>query len=296
MAHPGVELIRTFLGDRAHDLIPVEERRANLDALAAGSPPVDGVAVSELRLAGRPAERHDPPSITGPGTVLYLHGGGYVSGSLASHRNFAGNLALASGRVVVALDYRLGPEHPFPAAVHDAVAAVRELQADGPVAVAGDSAGGGLTVAALLALRDGGGPLPVAAVCVSPWVDLSQSGASYATRGEVDIMVSGATLTDMAAQYLQGHDAADPLASPLFGDLAGLPPLRIDVGDAEVLLDDSVVLAERVRAAGGQAELVVWPEMFHVFPAFPPEIIPEAGECLAAEAAFLAAHLVAPTG
>jgi acetyl esterase/lipase len=163
------------------------------------------------------------------------------------------------------------------------------------VAVAGDSAGGGLTMAALLALRDEGGPLPVAAVCVSPWVDLSQSGASYATRDEVDIMVSGASLQDMADHYLQGHDPADPLASPLFGDLAGLPPLRIDVGDAEVLLDDSVVLAERVRAAGGQAELVIWPELFHVFPAFPPEIIPEAAECVAAEGAFLAAHLTAPT-
>jgi acetyl esterase/lipase len=295
MSHPGVELIRTLLGDRAHDVIPVEERRANLEALAGASPPAEGVAITGLQLAGRPAERHQPPAVTGPGTVLYLHGGGYVSGSLATHRTFAGNLALASGRVVVALDYRLGPEHPFPAAVHDAVAAVRELQADGPVAVAGDSAGGGLTVAALLVLRDEGGLQPLAGACVSPWVDLSQGGASYATRAEVDIMVSGASLTDMAAHYLQGHDPSDPLASPLFGDLAGLPPLRIDVGDAEVLLDDSVVLAQRVRDAGGHAELVVWPEMFHVFPAFPPEIIPEAADCVAAAGDFLAAHLTDPT-
>ncbi len=253
------------------------------------------MTVTELTVAGRPAERHAPPSITGPGTVLYLHGGGYVSGSLATHRSFAGNLALAFGRRWWPSTTASAPSTPSRPPCTTRWRPCASCRPRVPWRWRATPAGGGLTVAALLALRDDGGPLPVAAVCVSPWVDLSQSGASYATRGDVDIMVSGASLTDMADHYLQGHDPADPLASPLFGDLRGLPPLRIDVGDAEVLLDDSVVLAERVRAAGGQAELVVWPELFHVFPAFPPEIIPEAAECVAAEGAFLAAHLAAPT-
>lgn len=291
MGHPGVDLIRSFLGDRSSAVIPVEERRANLEALAGSVPAPPGVEVTQLTVGGRPAERSVPVVIDGPGTVLYLHGGGYVSGSLDTHRGLAGRLALAAQRPVVSLDYRLAPEHPFPAGLHDAVAAVRDLQADGPVAVAGDSAGGGLTMAVLLTLRDEGGEQPVAGLCISPWVDLTHSGDSHVSRAETDPMLSTETLVDMAQHYLQGEDASHPLASPMGADLAGLPPLRIDVGDAEVLLDDSVVLAERVQAASGDAELVVWPELFHVFPGFPAEIIPESDECLEVCGRFLARHL-----
>lgn len=291
MAHPGVDLIRSLLGDRATAIVPVEERRANLEALAGSVPAPPGVEVTELTVAGRPAERSVPVVVDGPGTVLYLHGGGYVSGSLATHRGLAGRLALAARRPVVSLDYRLAPEHPFPAGLDDAVDAVRELQADGPVAVAGDSAGGGLTMAVLLAVRDAGGAQPAAGLCISPWVDLTQSGDSHESRADVDPMLSAEALADMAQHYLQGEDAEHPLASPVGADLAGLPPLRIDVGDAEVLLDDSVVLAERVLAASGEAELVVWPDLFHVFPGFPAEIIPESDECLEAAGRFLARHL-----
>ncbi|MBX3285637.1 MAG: alpha/beta hydrolase [Acidimicrobiales bacterium] len=291
MAHPGVDLVRTLLGDRATAIVPVEERRANLEALAGSVPAPPGVEVTELTVGGRPAERSVPVVVDGPGTVLYLHGGGYVSGSLGTHRGLAGRLALAAKRPVVSLDYRLAPEHPFPAGLDDAVAAVRDLQADGPVAVAGDSAGGGLTMATLLRLRDEGGEQPVAGLCISPWVDLTQSGGSHVSRAEADPMLSAEALADMAQHYLQGEDASHPLASPMHADLEGLPPLRIDVGDAEVLLDDSVLLAERVQAATGDAELVVWPELFHVFPGFPAEIIPESDECLAAEGEFLARHL-----
>ena len=296
MTHPGIDVIRTALSAWASNLhadITVPERRANLEALAGAPFDLPGVAITREQVAGRPAERFVPDGgVTGPGTVLYLHGGGYISGSLNTHRRLAAELAIESARTVVSLDYRLGPEHPFPAAVDDAVAAAVELSADGPFIVAGDSAGGGLTLAALVALRDAGGPQPVAALMYSPWTDLTQSGASHASRLGIDPMLSAADLGIMASNYLGGHDATDPLASPLGADLSGLPPMRIDVGDAEVLLDDSVVLAERVTAAGGEAELTVWPEMIHVFPAFPTELVPEAGECRALSGAFLAQHLV----
>lgn len=291
MSHPGVEIIRTLLGDLATEIPTVEERRAALEALAGGVPAPEGVTVTPLTVAGRPAERLVPRSVTGPGTVLYLHGGGYVAGSLDTHRGLAGAIAIAAGRPVVNLDYRLAPEHPFPAGLDDAVAAFTELAADGPVAIAGDSAGGGLTVAALLVLRDRGGPQPVAALCFSPWVDLTQSGASHVSRAEADPMLSAENLTDMAGHYLQGQSATHPLASPLAADLTGLPPIRIDVGDAEVLLDDSIVLAERVLEAGGTVTVTVWPEVFHVFPAYPADLVPEAGECLSLAGTFLADHL-----
>jgi len=192
---------------------------------------------------------------------------------------------------VVNLDYRLGPEQPFPAAVDDAAAAAATLAEAGPLAVAGDSAGGGLTVATPRARRAAGGPAPSAGWCISPWADLTQSGASYESRAAEDPMVSRADLAFMAGRYLQGADPTDPLASPLMADLTGLPPLRIDVGDAEVLLDDAVVLAERAAAGGVTVELMVWPEMIHVFPVFPASMVPEATACLAAAGAFLHGHL-----
>lgn len=291
MSHSGIEIIRTVLAGRADGGRSVEERRADLEALAGSVPPPAGVTVDATTVAGRPAERIVPDDVTGPGQVLYLHGGGYVSGSLDTHRRLAGDLALTSGRPVVTLDYRLAPEHPFPAGLDDARAALAELGADGPVAVAGDSAGGGLTLALLVAQRDAGGPQAAAAWCHSPWADLTQSGASYTSRAEADPMLSAADLDDMAAHYLQGHVACDPLASPAGADLHGLPPVRIDVGDAEVLLDDSVAVADRIRAAGGEVTLAVWPEMIHVFAAFPDELVPEAGECRAAVGRFLASHL-----
>ena len=227
--------------------------------------------------------------------VLYLHGGGYCIGSIATHRNLGGLLAIAVGSPVVLLDYRLAPEHPFPAAVDDALAAYQDLldrgiQAD-HIAVAGDSAGGGLVVALLVAARDADLPLPAAAVCLSPWVDLSQSAPSYAALVNLDPMVTKAGLDLMAAAYLDGTDPTAPLASPLHADLSGLPPLRIEVGEDEVLLDDAVRLHERARARGVDAELVRWPDLVHVFQAFPPELVPEAAESIAGIGRYLAKHL-----
>jgi phosphinothricin tripeptide acetyl hydrolase len=171
-------------------------------------------------------------------------------------------------------DYRLAPEHPFPAAVDDAVAAYRWLldrgQTPERMVLAGDSAGGGLTVATLLALRDRGLPLPAAGVCISPWVDLTLSGASYDAKAATDPIVTRDGVTEMARAYLGQTEARTPLASPLFADLSGLPPLLIQVGSEEVLLDDSVALAKRAKTAGVDATLEIWPSMIHVWHWFLP--------------------------
>ncbi len=303
MSHPGVEMISSFLADSGMTSGTVAERRAALDQLAEGSPAPEGVVVERTTLGGRPAERITPDDAHGPTgdaeagpVVLYLHGGGYCSGSLDSHRQLASRLALSSRSPVALLDYRLAPEDPFPAAVSDATSAFRDLLGRGAdparTAIAGDSAGGGLTMATLLALREAGDPLPAAAVCLSPWVDLTQSAPSYDSLGDLDPMVSRAGLDEMARCYLGEADPRGELVSPLFAeDLTGLPPVRIEVGAHEVLLDDATGLADRLRAAGGTVSLTVWPELIHVFQAFPGAIIPESDESIMAIGAFLADHL-----
>lgn len=296
MSHSGVEMISAFLADSGMTTGSVAERRAALDRSAQGSPPPDGVRIEAETLGGRPAERITPTDAGTETVVLYLHGGGYCSGSLDSHRQLASRIAVASGTPVVLLDYRLAPEHPFPAAVTDATEAYRDLVASGldpsRMAVAGDSAGGGLTLALLLALRSAGDRLPAAAVCLSPWVDLTQSAASYDTQAALDPMVSRAGLDEMARCYLGESDPRDELASPLFAEeLSGLPPVLVEVGAHEVLLDDATVMAERLRTAGGAVTLTVWPELIHVFQAFPAEIIPESAQSIAAVGSFLADQL-----
>ncbi|CAN5605118.1 alpha/beta hydrolase [soil metagenome] len=292
MAHPGIATVRELIGESSKPESTLEERRAWLESLGEIMPPPRGVIIEDATLGGRPASLTTPGQ-TGPGTILYLHGGAYVSGSLISHRGLVGRLALAAKRTVHALDYRLGPEDPFPAGLDDAVAAFRELDASGagPIAIAGDSAGGGLALAALLALRDEGGTQPAAGVCFSPWADLTQSGATFDTRADADPLLGRETLGEAAAMYLGDGDPTDPLASPMLGDLSGLPPVMIEVGDGEVLLDDARVVAQRIEAAGGEVDLEVWPEMLHVFQAFPPDLIPEADQSLLRAGRFLESHL-----
>ena len=295
MSHPGIATVRELIGASVRAEQPtLEERREWLESLGEVMPPPTGVVIEDLTLAGRPASRTTPGD-PGPGTVLYLHGGAYVSGSLVSHRGVVARFALAADTVVHALDYRLGPEHPFPAAVDDAVAAFRELDEAGvgPIAVAGDSAGGGLALATLLALRDAGGTQPACGVALSPWADLTQSGATFASRAEADPLLTREGLDEAAGMYLGDGDATDPLASPMLGDLSGLPPVAIEVGDGEVLLDDSRVTAERIEAAGGEVSLEVWPEMLHVFQAFPPDLVPEADQSLERVGRFVHQHLSA---
>jgi monoterpene epsilon-lactone hydrolase len=215
-------------------------------------------------------------------TVVFFHSGGYVIGSAHGYRQFGAALSAAADARVLVVDYRRAPEHPYPAALDDGVAAIRwaMAQAGGPdrVVVAGDSAGGGLTVAALVALRNAGGHMPVAGVCISPWVDLACEGDTMKTKADVDPIVAEALVLQLAEAYLQGADPKQtPLASPLYADLSGLPPLLVLVGEAETLLDDSVRLVEKIGTAGGRVEFEMSPDMVHIWPLFN-EILPEGAE------------------
>jgi epsilon-lactone hydrolase len=227
--------------------------------------------------------------------VLYLHGGGYVMGSLATHRKLAGDVSRAAGARVLLLDYRLAPEAPYPAAVDDAVAAYRWLLAAGiepqAIAVAGDSAGGGLTVATLLALRDRGFPMPGAGVAISPWADLTMESASIEGLAERDPVVRGGDLKRYRDWYLDGTDPRHPGASPAHADLTGLPPLLVHVGEAEVLLDDAVLLAESGRRDGVDVTLEAWPDMVHVWHVFAGRV-PESTAAVDRIGEFLRARLV----
>lgn len=232
------------------------------------------IAPESVQAGGRPAEWLRTSTSRTDAALFYLHGGGYVIGSPRSHRHLAGAVAAAAGIACLFPEYRLAPEHPFPAAVDDAVTAYQwllERRLDARrIVLAGDSAGGGLVVATLLALRQRGLTLPAAGVCISPWVDLTCGGASYETKAVLDPIVTRQGVAQMAQHYLGEADAKTPLASPLFADLSGLPPLLIHVGSDEVLLDDATQLAARVRATGGEAELEVWPDMIHVWHWFLP--------------------------
>jgi epsilon-lactone hydrolase len=235
------------------------------------------------------------PANASPGkAILYCHGGGFRIGSVASHRGLIAQIAEESACRVLAINYRLAPEHRFPAALDDALSAYDWMLDQGlkasNIAFAGDSAGGNLVLAAMLSLRDRGRPLPVAAALMSPWTDLAATGASYVSRAGADPIHQRPMILALAKNYLgeQGNPRA-PLASPLCADLAALPPLLIQVGDRETVLDDSTMLADRAKAAGVDTELQVWDGMIHVFQMFPE--IPEARQAIASIGQFLRRHL-----
>jgi acetyl esterase/lipase len=243
---------------------------------------------------GVPAEWVTAAGTEAARTILYLHGGGYVIGSPATHRGLAERLSKAAGARVLVIDYRLAPEHPFPAPVEDATKAYRWLLASGvsasSIAVAGDSAGGGLTAATLIALRDAGDALPAAGICLSPWVDMEGIGESMTLRAELDPMVQKEGLLGMARLYLQGADPRSPLAAPLYADLHGLPPLLVQVGTSETLYDDATRLAERAKAAGVNVTLEPWDEMIHVWHLFA-EMLPEGQKALDRIGEFVRQHV-----
>jgi acetyl esterase/lipase len=261
----------------------VEEARASLDALTVGFNLPDDVKAEPVDAGSVAAEWITTPEGGGERTILYLHGGGYVIGSIRTHRDLASRFSRAAKARVLLIDYRLAPEHPHPAAVEDATAAYRWLLAQGVkpsrLAIGGDSAGGGLTVATLVALRDAGQPLPAAGVCLSPWVDLEGLGESMTTKADTDPMVQRDRLLGYAQHYLAGQSPRTPLAAPLYADLSGLPPLLIQVGSAETLLDDSTRLAERARKAGVAADLEIWDDMIHVWQAFA-AVLPEGQQAI----------------
>ncbi len=277
--------------------LPLAERRKVMDGNAQQFPMPEGVTVAAADLGGLHAEWHVPAALPGAPreqrTILYFHGGGYVIGSPVSHRHITGQLALDARARILSVDYALAPEHPFPAAVKDGVKAYRWLldQGHAPqrIAIAGDSAGGGLTVATLLAARDEGLPMPAAASLISPWSDLTCATGSYESRAAADPMITPEGIRALAATYLAGADPRNPLASPNLADLRGLPPMLIQVGDDEVLLDDSRDLAARAKAAGVDVELEVAPDMIHVWHAFY-QMLPEGAQAIAAMGAYLTAR------
>jgi epsilon-lactone hydrolase len=223
--------------------------------------------------------------------IIYFHGGGYICGSAQAYSEMTSRLARACHARVLTVDYRLAPEHPFPAAVDDALAAYHWLTSEAAdnLLVCGDSAGGGLTLATLISLRDAGERLPAAAVCISPWVDLEMTQASMDSLAAVDPLINRDILTGMATIHLNGHDPRSPLAAPLHADLRGLPPLLVQVGTWETMLDEARCIADRARQAGVQVKLETWEQMIHVWHVFP--FLPQAQRALESISAFVREHI-----
>lgn len=245
---------------------------------------IEGVRNEDAALPGIPSEWLIPEDAAEGRAILYLHGGAYVEGGLNSHRGIASRIAVSAGCRVLLIAYRLAPENPFPAALDDAVAAYRWLLGQGyepgKLAIAGDSSGGGLTAASLVFLRDAGDPLPAAGMMLSPWADLELTGESVGSVGWRDPMIRIGAVRKEAAMYAGGRDPRDPLMSPIHAGLRGLPPLCIQVGTCEVLLDDSRRLAKKAKNDGVEVELSECEGMFHVYQFFAP-MIPESSEAVA---------------
>ncbi len=275
-----VEMMRTTNPLGSGD---IETMRAGMAAAPPYPEPPD-VAWAAADAGGVPAEWNTPDDCADGRTIVYYHGGGYGIGSVQSHRGLCSNLARAARARVLSVDYRLAPEHPYPAAVDDAVAAYRWAVANGAdpakTAIGGDSAGGGLTVATLIALRDAGDPLPAAGLCLSPWVDMTCSSARIQEVAPRDPMLSPPVLEVFAKAYMAGADPKAPTASPIFADLAGLPPLLIQAGTAEVLIGEIEDFAARAKAAGVDVQLEVWDDMLHVWQTFA-DMLPEGRQALA---------------
>jgi monoterpene epsilon-lactone hydrolase len=274
---------------------PVGEARENFATLMNALPVPEGIRVHETSLGGRPALRVSPDAAARPGTLLYLHGGSHVVGSPRTALGLTAGLVVRAGIPAISLDYRLAPEHPFPADVQDVVAAYRDLlgqgHAPGSIAFAGDSAGGGLTITGALAARDAGLPMPAAIVAFSPGGDATRSGESMVTKADADPLIDRAAVDYMSRFYVAGQDRRDPLLSPaVTADLTGLPPLLVQVGTNEMLLDDARRLALRASDAEVDVVLDITAKVPHVFQSFT-GVLDEAGEALDRAALFLRQHV-----
>jgi monoterpene epsilon-lactone hydrolase len=275
--------------------VPLENVRAFFQAMGEMAVLPPDITTEPVDAGGVPGEWVFGPGAAEDRALLYLHGGGYVVGSAAGYRNLAARLSLAAGVRVLSLDYRLAPEHPFPAALDDTYVGYCWLRASGylpeHIAIGGDSAGGGLSLAVLLAMRDVDEELPAAGVLLSPWTDLTGSGESITSRAEMDPLFQNNAWGDYCARcYLGDANPAAPMASPVFADLQGLPPLLIQVGDHEILLSDATRVAEEAQAVGVEATLKVWDEMWHVWHLFAPDL-PEANEAIVEAGTFLSEKL-----
>jgi acetyl esterase/lipase len=248
------------------------EARPDFDSLMERTPAAEGVTYDVATIGGVAGWWCRPQHPVDDCAVVYFHGGAYVLGSAAAYRNFVGQIAARAKVAIFIPDYSVAPERPFPAAVNEAASVYRGLAASGlsKLVIAGDSAGGGLALALLLlvtsAVNDEPVPKPLAAVVMSPWADLALTGESMETRAKDDPMLTRDALNQAAQLYLGKEDRRDPRASPLYGEVAGLPPVMFHVGEDEILLDDSRRFANRIEAAGGDAQLHIWEGMTHVFP------------------------------
>jgi monoterpene epsilon-lactone hydrolase len=271
----------------------IDQARAGMVATSQAFPPSSTAKFEPVNANGVSAEWTSIPGGGQIPVILYFHGGGYCIGSAETHRDLVSRLCEAAGARALSVNYRLAPENPFPAAVDDGVASYRWLKSQGvparSIVIAGDSAGGGLTLATLLALRDAGDELPAGGVCMSPVTDHAKEGDSMRTRVDLDPMVHPTSSTAYSQMYLGGGDAKAPLASPLYADLKGLPPLLILVGTWEVLMDDSTRFAAKAKEAGVSVELEVWEEMIHIWPYFA-KAIPEGRQAIERMSAFIRKH------
>jgi len=284
-----VELLKSFPDTSG---LPFEEKRKSMENETSVLPVAEGSICEPITIGELPAEWIVPPEAN-DAVILYLHGGGYCIGSINTHRSLVSFLAKATKAKALLIDYRLAPEHPFPAAVEDATAAYRWLITEGHspkrMIIAGDSAGGGLAVSTMVSLKENGSPLPAAGVCLSPWVDMEAIGESAKTKADIDPLVQIEPLLEMAKAYLGDADPKTPLAAPIYADLEGLPPLLIQVGTVEILLDDSTRLAEHAKAANVEVTLETWEDMVHVWQFFA-AMVPEAQKAVERIAEFIQTH------
>jgi epsilon-lactone hydrolase len=283
--------LRYFVGRGLEADPQIDLLRRRMRAMLWVTPrPPRGTQAIRLDAVGVKLVRISTPQSLDERCILYLHGGGYVMGSPPQYRDFIWRIARAASARVVCPYYRLAPEHPFPAALDDAVTAYSWLLAQGVeprrLVIMGDSAGGGLALATLLRVRDEGLPLPAAAIALSPWTDLALTGDSMRSNFSADLTLRYERAACFARHYLGGADPRHPYASPLYGDPAGLPPTLIQVGSDEILRDDSVRMAEKLRAAGSPVEIEVWPRMFHVWQLYA-RVLPEGRRAIRRIGAFV---------
>ncbi len=294
MVQSEIEIIRALLGSKPRP-VSWAERRQRLDDVGSVWPPAEDVSLSQADLGGPSGEWSIVPGSDPSRVLLFFHGGGYCSGSIPSHRRMVTEAGRACGARTLAVGYRLAPEHPFPAAFDDAMTAWSYLRAQGipagHVAIGGDSAGGGLTVALINRLRARGEAGPSCAWLVSPWTDLTMSGETLTTKDAVDPIIHKVYLDELAAAYLPAElDRKDPRVSPLYSDLRGFPPTLVQVGSSETLLEDATRFTSAAGAADVEVVLQIWPHMIHAWPLWNAHL--EAGrQALASAGAFIRGHL-----
>ncbi|MEH7375805.1 alpha/beta hydrolase [Neobacillus drentensis] len=270
----------------------IETARLGLEAISALTPLAPDINLEKTSIEGIPAEWVTAPNAKEDRVFLYLHGGAYIMGSCNTHRYLASKLSRATAARVLVPEYRLAPENPFPAAIEDALKVYRWLISSGiapeSIIIGGDSAGGGLTLATLLSLKDEDEAMPVLAVLLSPWTDMEGTGESMETRADADPWLSPDASRATPALYIRDMDPRHPLVSPIYADLSGLPSMLVHVGNDEILLSDSARLVDRARAAGVEVTFKVWEEMWHVFQTF---AVPEGQQAIDEIGDFVQKHL-----